>query len=114
MLNQKTWTDIYKSIKDELEQQASDRTISQKELAGAFITAAYIEISPKVEKIRDIVELWQSISDKIPYKTQWDYIGSILSTGRIKDMDIQHLITREDMMNINKKIRKELKKVVGK
>ena len=51
--------------------------------------------------------------NKISVQDQWDYISTILSTGRIKDMDAQHFLASEKIENIGKKIRKHIKKVVG-
>ena len=106
-------SDVFVSIRSELGHRASQIEIGQKELAAAFITSAYIEISPKVEKIRDIVEMWAQIAEQLPITDQWDYIASILTTGRIRDMNAQHILAREDLGNIYTKIREQIKSVVG-
>jgi hypothetical protein len=87
--------------------------IGQKELAAAFVTSAYIEISPKVEKIRDIVDMWVQVGQQLPITNQWDYIASILATGRIRDMNAQHIHAREDLGNIYGRIREQLTKLIG-
>jgi hypothetical protein len=104
--------DIFLNIKKELAQHISGMTITQKEVAAAFITSAYIEISKKVEKIRDIATTWLSICDQISLKDQWDYITIILSTGKIKDMDAMHFMDNEAMKGMNEKIRSQIRSVV--
>lgn len=105
--------DIYLNVINELSQQAADRTVTKKDIAGAFITAAYIEVSPKVEKIRDMVETWLSICGEIFVEDQWDYITMILSTGKIKDMDAQHISDIENLTFTQDKLRGQIEKIVG-
>ena len=105
--------DIYLSIINELSQHVSDKTINRKEIAAALITSAYIEVSPKVERIRDMVDTWLSICDKIFVEDQWDYITMILSTGKIKDMDAQHISDIENLTFTQDKLREHIEKIVG-
>lgn len=105
--------DIFVTIRKELQQKAGDMTIRKKELAAAFLTSAYIEISPKVEKIRDMVDTWMKICDQISVKDHWDYITNILCSGKIKDMDAKHIVVKDDLNDMNNKIRSEIKKIVG-
>lgn len=105
--------DIYLSIINELSQHVPDKPISKKEIAAALITSAYIEVSPKVEKIRDIVATWTSICDTIFVEDQWDYITMILSTGKIKDMDAQHISDIENLTFTQDKLREHIEKIVG-
>ncbi len=104
---------IFESIRRELDQHASDMTITKKELAAAFLTSAYIEVSPKVEKIRDMVDTWLKICDQISIAGQWDYITMILSTGKIRDMDAAHVLGQENLRNITEKMRSEIDNVIG-
>lgn len=101
-------SDIFVSIRSELGQHASAMQIGQKEISAAFVTAAYIEVSPKVEKIRDIVDTWFQIAEKLNVQTQWDYIASILATGRIRDLNAQQMLAHEDLSNIYQKIREQV------
>jgi hypothetical protein len=105
--------DMLVSLRQELHQKAADMTIRKKELAAAFLTSAYIEISPKVEKIRDIVDTWLRICDQISVKDHWDYISTILCSGKIKDMDATHIMVHENLNDMNGKIRTEIQKIVG-
>jgi hypothetical protein len=104
---------IFLNLKKELEPRLSGAQITRKELSAALLTAAYIEVSKKVEKIRDIAEAWQMICKNISIDSSWDYISVILSTGKIKDMDAMHIEGHEGLQNINEKIREEIKAVVG-
>lgn len=104
---------IFMNLKKELSSQLAGSKITQEEISAAFLTSAYIEISKKVEKIRDIVEAWEHIRSGLKIKDQWDYIASILSTGKIKDMDAMHIEGHEGIKKINKKIRFQIKEVVG-
>lgn len=108
-----TINDIFTGIRKELEERAGSMSVTQKELAAAFITAAYIEVSPKVEKIRDMVDFWLKISSQISCENQWDYITMILSSGKIKDMDAFHISDPENLKNTYGKIREHLKVIVG-
>ncbi|UCE74635.1 MAG: hypothetical protein JSV56_02750 [Methanomassiliicoccales archaeon] len=105
---------IYSNIKKEFDQQASDMTITKKELAAAFLTSAYIEISTKVEKIRDIVDFWLQICNDISIEDQWDYVSVILSTGKIKDMDALHIQGHEGLKDVKDKIKSHIQKIAGK
>ncbi len=105
--------DIFISIRSELGQHATANQIGQKELSAAFVTAAYIEVSPKVEKIRDIVETWMQIGETLNVQNHWDYIASILTTGRIRDMNAQHMLAHDDLSMIYQKIREQIKGIVG-
>jgi hypothetical protein len=105
---------IYSNIKKEFDQQASGMTITQKELVAAFLTSAYIEISTKVEKIRDIVDFWLQICNDISVEDQWDYVSVILSTGKIKDMDALHIQGHEGLRDVKDKIKSHIQKIAGK
>jgi hypothetical protein len=87
--------------------------LSRRELTAAFITAAYIEISNKVEKIRDIVDTWLSICQRITVENKVDYISMILSTGRIKDMDAQHYMDQDSLMELIEKIKTQVAQAMG-
>jgi hypothetical protein len=104
---------IFLNLKKELAPRLSGTQITRKELSAALLTAAYIEVSKKVEKIRDIADAWERVCDDIVFENEWDYISVILSTGKIKDMDAMHIEGHEGLRNINEKIRNEIKSVVG-
>ncbi len=105
--------DIFLNIRKEINQSAPDITISKNEVAAALITSAYTEVSRKVEKIRDIIEFWHNISQQVSIDNQWDYITTILSMGKIKDVDAQHIMGHEGLQNLNKRIREQVTKIVG-
>jgi hypothetical protein len=105
--------DVYLTIKGEISKFTLGMTINKKELGAAFTTSAYIEISRKVEKIRDIVNYWMKFNEKISVENQWDFIAVILSTGKIKDMDAQHIQIHEGLGNLNEKIRDQIRCIVG-
>lgn len=105
-------SDIFLSLRSELENRATNLSIGQKELAGAFITSAYMEITPKVERIGDIIGTWLKICNQISVKDQWDYITMILSTGKIKDLDAQNISIHESLKDINDKIKSQIKEIV--
>jgi type I restriction-modification system DNA methylase subunit len=103
--------DIFLNIKKELGPQTIKMTITQKEIAAAFLTSAYIEISKKVEKIRDIIETWQQMCKNVSVDEQWDYVTMILSMGKIRDMDAAHIQGHEGLINITGNIRTQITKV---
>ncbi|UCG70254.1 MAG: hypothetical protein JSV09_04355 [Thermoplasmata archaeon] len=104
---------IFLNIKKELVKQIKGREINQKDIAAAFITSAYIEVSKKVEKIHDIVASWQKICDNLIVRDQWDYITVILSTGKIKDMDALHIMDKDDLTDNSEKIRTHIENIIG-
>jgi hypothetical protein len=104
---------IYMNIKKEILSRTPDLRPTHKELSAAFITSAYVEISKKVEKIRDIVDTWQEVCKELAVKDEWDYISVVLSTGKIRDMDALHIEGHEGLKKIRKKMRTQIKDVVG-
>jgi hypothetical protein len=104
---------IFMNIKKELVGRTPDLIPTQKELSAALLTSAYIEVSKKVEKIRDIVDTWQEVCKEISVKDEWDFISVVLSTGKIRDMDALHIEGHEGLKMIRKKMRAQIKDVVG-
>jgi hypothetical protein len=104
---------IFLNLRKELEPRISGAQITKKELSAALLTSAYIEVSKKVEKIRDIADAWQRVCEDISVESQWDYISVILSTGKIRDMDAMHIEGHEGLRKINEKIREQIRTIVG-
>lgn len=60
-------------------------------LAACALTSAYIEISPKVEKYKDILNTWDSLLKYTIDSSQTQIISAILFAGKIRDLDSMHL-----------------------
>jgi hypothetical protein len=61
-------------------------------MATCSLTAAYIEISPKVEKYKDIMQTWSSLLDHTLSPNPSETISVVLFSGKIRDLDSMHLL----------------------
>ncbi len=61
-------------------------------MAACSLCAAYIEISPKVEKYKDIMDTWASLLDHSTSSDPSETIAIILFSGKIRDLDSMHLL----------------------
>ncbi len=91
--------DMQAGLKEELLKVLDDEAVeSMKEvpshgvLATCALAAAYIEISPKVERFRDIVNTWNELSHLAISPDAEYVIATVLMSGRIRDMDSMHLV----------------------
>jgi hypothetical protein len=84
-------TEIVSNIRIELESQSTVNN-DYKELAILLLAAAFIELSPKVEKYRDIVESWVELKGKLNVSNIQDIVSVILFSGKIRDMDVSTLL----------------------
>lgn len=96
--------DIFNMFKEDIKNVVKQE-IQQKDFAAALITNAYLEISPKVERVQDIIELWQKIQNELTIVDDIDYITSILAYGRIRDLDAQYFFTGSSVNEIRENIR---------
>lgn len=96
--------DTFENVKNAVNKKVSNVNMTVRELATAYIAAACIEITPKVEKIRDMIGAWQSINEQLTIKNNDEYVAAILTAGRIKDLDAQHFMIPESINDIHAKI----------
>ena len=61
-------------------------------LSTCTLTSAYIEISPKLEKYKDILTTWQSLKRFTESAKRSEIIAIILFAGKIRDIDSMHLL----------------------
>jgi hypothetical protein len=61
-------------------------------MAACSLTAAYIEISPKVEKYKDIMDTWASLLEHALSPDPAETIAVVLFSGKIRDLDSMHLL----------------------
>ena len=97
-------SDTFNNVTDEVEKRASEIDFGLKAISSAMMASAAIEITPKVEKIRDMVDAWISLSGQFKITNHEEYIGAILTAGRIKDLNAQHFMIPESMTDIHSKI----------
>lgn len=97
-------SDMFNSMTAEVTKRSSEIDMGLKAIASAFIASAAIEVTPKVEKIRDMVEAWLTLSQQLTITNQNEYIGAILTAGRIKDMNAQHFMIPESISDVHSKI----------
>jgi hypothetical protein len=84
-------SEIVESIRAELETRDITK-VDYKELAMLLLGASIVELSPKVEKYRDIVNSWAELKEKITISDNKDIVAVILFSGKIRDMDTSMLI----------------------
>jgi hypothetical protein len=96
--------DTFENVKVAVNQKVGHINMTKREIASAYVAAACIEITPKVEKIRDMVESWQAINEQLLIKSNEEYIAAVLTAGRIKDMNAHHLLIPESITEIHSKL----------
>lgn len=101
---------IYNQIYKEFKDSSAPPVITQQEYASAIITAAYVEITPKLEKIRDIINTWDWTQKNVEVQGEVDLICAILAAGRIKDLDAKHMMIRESIRDIIQRIKDKIEK----
>jgi hypothetical protein len=79
-------TEIVTNIRTELENQGFT-IMDFKELSILLLAASIVELSPKVEKYRDIVKSWSELKGRIKVSDIKDIVSLILFSGKIRDMD---------------------------
>ncbi len=98
--------EVHNKLKESLLEIIDDDGVEQIHLAAAFLANAYIEITPKVERIQDMVLFWLEVQKDLVVKDNIDYITSILTYGRIRDLKEQYFITDSDISEIKNNLRK--------
>ena len=97
--------EVYNKMKEFIEPAVGDNTIKQKDVAAAFLTSAYLEITPKVEKIQDMVSTWRDLKKGLSINDNMDYVSAILAYGRIRDLDAQFFLTDTGILDIKDNIK---------
>jgi hypothetical protein len=97
-------SDMFENVSREVSKQSSNVEMGQRALASAYIAAAAVEITPKVEKIRDMVNAWLSLNDKFKINSENDYVAAVLTSGRIKDLNATQFMIPESITDIHSKI----------
>ena len=77
-------------LKKEMEGVTLDR-LGAKEMAVLLLAVAFVELTPKVEKFRDIVRIWLDLRKTIELKDDRDVVGVILLSGKVRDFDMSTL-----------------------
>lgn len=99
---------IFMMLHGELKEMKGLEEFSYNEYAAGVITSAYVEITPKLEKIRDIINTWQWARENIPIENKLDFIAAILAAGRIKDLDAKHMLLQESLSDIIGRIKERI------
>ncbi len=97
--------DLFNLIKDSIKRTIGGREITQKDIAAAFLTNANVEISPKVEKIQNIIEMWKKFERVLLIKDDIDYTVTLLTYGRVKDINVQFFVSDSVISEIKASIR---------
>jgi hypothetical protein len=97
---------VHSRIKDYIKDLLGSKKIDSKDMAAAFLASAYLEITPKVERIQDMVKFWKEMRDKIDIKDSIDYVTTLLTSGRIRDLNAQFFLTDNSIFEIRDTIKK--------
>jgi hypothetical protein len=97
--------DVYNIINDSIRKKIGTRQISQKDIGAAFLTNANVEISPRVEKIQNIIDMWHNFEKKLIIKDDMDYTVTLLTYGRIRDINVQFFVTDNIISEVKTSIR---------
>jgi hypothetical protein len=91
--------EMFEGMRGEVEKNINDSMRSSlgegfgdNMMATCTLTAAYIEISPKVEKYKDILETWSSLVEQTDTNVPAEIISVVLFAGKIRDLDSMHLL----------------------
>lgn len=100
--------DLFNIIKNALSNLVGGRQLSQKDVAAAFLTNANVEISPNVEKIQNIIDMWSKFGKKLLIKDDIDYTVTLLTYGRIRDINVQFFVSDSVISEIKSSIRTQI------
>ena len=99
---------IHKKLRDHLETAMGDRDVELQDMAAAFITSAYLEITPKVERTQDMVKLWEQLLKDLKITDHVDYVTALLTYGRIRDLNAQYFLTDSTILEIRDAIKNHM------
>lgn len=97
---------IYNQIKEHLFEFFDEREVEQIHIAAAFLANAYIEVEQKVERIQAIIIYWLEVQKELVVDDKIDYISSILTYGRIRDLNSQFHLAGTSIADIKNSVRK--------
>jgi hypothetical protein len=97
--------DVFNYLNDILRKMIGDREVSQKDIGAAFLTNANVEISPDVEKIQNIIDIWNDIQNDLIINDDLDYTVTLLAYGRIRDINVQFFVSDSIISEIKSSIR---------
>ncbi len=100
---------IYDQMMSEIEASGEVPDNAYMSISAALLTAAFIEITPKMERIKDIIGTYNWVQSEIEIESQFDLMSSILASARIKDLDARHMLLRQSISDIIKRIKQSLK-----
>jgi hypothetical protein len=96
---------VFSRLNEKVQQAVSGRAIDQTDVAAAFLTSAYLEITPKIERVADMITTWQELQKDIIINDDLDYISALLTYGRIRDLSAQYFLTDNTIFEIKNNIR---------
>ena len=99
--------ELYVVVKKEVDKiiKGKIEKVGNKELVSAFLAAAYISSSPKVERIKDIVAAWMHVYYEVDIADESEIIAGILTAGRIRDQDAKHMMAADSINELIKKMK---------
>ena len=102
--------DVHSKLKEHLQPEINERTIELSDYGAAFLTTAYLEITPKIERVGDIVNTWIEFQKVLEIENNKDYVSSILASGRVRDLDAQFFLSGTTVFDIKNAIRDLIEK----
>ena len=97
-------SDMFENVSREVSKQSGNVEMGQRAMASAYVAAAAVEITPKVEKIRDMVNAWLALYHQFKIGNENEYVAAILTSGRIKDLNATQFMIPESITDIHSKI----------
>ena len=83
--------DIVENIRKEMKSEKNVQ-VDFKDLSILLLAAAFVELSPKVEKYRDIIKTWLDLKSMLTVSNIKDIVSIILFSGKIRDLDTSLMI----------------------
>jgi len=105
-------TEIVQSIRADMETQQFGE-VDYRELSLLLLSAAIVELSPKVEKYRDIVNSWVDLRAMVSVSSIRDIVAIILFAGKIRDLDISMFMQPSSITEQINMIRTALDNMLG-
>jgi len=98
------------NLKKEMDGVTLD-SLGGREMAVLQLAVAFVELTPKVEKLRDIVRIWSELRQNIEINDDMDVIAVLLLSGKVRDFDMSTLFHSSSAAEQITFLRKALEKL---
>ena len=84
------------------------REAGLNEIGAAFIAAAYITVTSKVETLKDIVATWKQVTELLDIQDDVDFSCALLTSGNVTDLNAMSILSPFSIPDQMKKLKGEL------